>query len=62
MFTIKSLDLLDAVESRVTQALARDNMADAIETVAAVVLAVLAVGAVGAAHLTPVRQEELHQD
>lgn len=47
-------DLLGAMKARVAEALAGDNMTNAVETVAAVVLAVFAVSTIGAAHLTPI--------
>lgn len=51
--SIAQRDLLGAVKAGVAQALPRDNMADAVKTVAAVVLAVLSICAIGAAHFTP---------
>lgn len=47
-------DLLGAMETWVAQALAGDDMTNAVETVAAVVLAIFAVSAIRAAQLAPV--------
>lgn len=55
--SITQRHLLGAVKARVAQALPRDNVADAVKTVAAVVLAVLPICAVGAAHFTPMARK-----
>lgn len=55
--SITQRDLLGAVKAGVAQALPRDNVADAVKTVAAVVLAVLSICAIGAAHFTPIARK-----